>query len=277
MVGIWLAVELAPEPTHKTAAGPVRTLASADPARPRGGAAARPADRRRPKVPTVAALRDAWAYASGRDGQVSFAVVDSEGRLRGRREHRVYSAASTVKAMLLAAELERLEREGLPLDSGTRSLLEAMITYSDNAAADLIYARVGDEGMFAVAEEAAMKSFTESGHWGNAQISAADLARFYSRLDELMAGPHRDYALGLLGSIVPEQSWGIPAGAGENWGVRFKGGWLPDRALVHQAGELRERDGDRELSLAVLTDAQPSHDYGLETVRGTAVRLLAPR
>jgi hypothetical protein len=43
---------------------------------------------------------------------------------------------------------------------------------------------------------------------------------------------------------------------------------------VHQAAELRERGGPRELSLAILTDEQPSHDYGVETLEGVAARLL---
>ncbi|MGZ8622019.1 MAG: hypothetical protein ACXWW8_05475, partial [Solirubrobacterales bacterium] len=159
-----------------------------------------PADPR--KVPSAAAIRAAAAYADAREGLVSFAVVNSEGKLRGRTVDRRYPAASTVKAMLLAAETDRLERDGLPLDDGTRSLLEGMITVSDNDAADAIHARVGDSGMFAVARQAEMKRFIEAGHWGNAQVAASDLARFFSRLDELMVGAHREFALGLLGSVV---------------------------------------------------------------------------
>ena len=56
--------------------------------------------------------------------------------------------------------------------------------------------------------------------------------------------------------------------------MRFKGGWLPDHALVHQVAELSERDGPRELSIAVLTDSQPSFEYGIASVRGIADRLL---
>jgi hypothetical protein len=77
-----------------------------------------------------------------------------------------------------------------------------------------------------------------------------------------------------LASVVATQSWGIPVAAGAGWGARLKGGWLPDKALVHQAAELRERGGPRQLSIAVLTDQQPSHGYGVETVEGVAARLL---
>ena len=57
--------------------------------------------------------------------------------------------------------------------------------------------------------------------------------------------------------------------------MRFKGGWLPDHALAHQAAELRERHGPRELSIAVLTDDMPSFDYATDTVREVAERLLS--
>jgi hypothetical protein len=224
------------------------------------------------KVPTAAALRDAAAYASKRDGIVTFAVLNTEGKLRGRRIGRLFPAASTVKAMLLAAEVQRLEREHEPLDEETESLLRSMITYSDNDAADAIYARVGDAGMFRIARQAGMDRFTEAGHWGNAQIDAADLARLHWSMQALVDGPHRVFALGLLGSVIPEQSWGIPEVARPKWSVRFKGGWLPDRALVHQGAELR--DDGRRLTIAVLTDEQPSFEYGIETVRGIAKRLL---
>jgi len=231
--------------------------------------AARPAT-----VPSDHGLEAARAYARGRAGLVSFAVLDSAGSLRGEAIDRLYPAASIVKAMVLAAELRRLADAGIAVDDSTDSLLRAMIRYSDNEAADAIYARVGDEGMIAVAARARMTGFEIAGHWGNAQVTAGDMARFFADLDAMFPRRHAAYARGLLASVVATQSWGIPVAAGAGWGARFKGGWLPDKALVHQAAELRERGGPRQLSIAVLTDQQPSHGYGVETVEGVAARLL---
>jgi hypothetical protein len=236
--------------------------------------AAKPARRSR-KIPSAAGLDEAAEHAGARLGAVSFAVVNSEGKLRGRWAGRRYSSASVVKAMLLAAEVRRLKQAGAGIDSATDSLLRAMITRSDNGAADAIYARVGDAGLLAVARRAGMTRFTVAGHWGNAQITAADMALLFGDLDRVLARRHREYAKGLLGSITASQRWGIPEAAEPRWAVRFKGGWLPDRGLVHQAAELRERRGGRELSIAVLTDGGPSFDYGTETVRGVAERLLS--
>jgi Beta-lactamase enzyme family len=234
------------------------------------------AERPRAKIPSPAAMREAWTYARRRAGVASFAVVDTEGKLRGRAEANRYPAASVVKAMLLAAEIRRLRHAGDGIDSTTDALLTAMITRSDNAAADAIYGRVGDAGLFGVAKRAGMKRFDVDGYWGNARITAADMARFFGDLDRVLVRRHREYAKGLLGSIIASQRWGIPQAAEPKWAVRFKGGWLPSRALAHQAAELRERDGPRELSMAVLTDDQPSHGYATETVRGVAKRLLKP-
>ena len=206
---------------------------------------------------------------------VSFAVVNTDGELRGVDGDRLYPAASVVKSMLLAAEMRRLKHDEAPIDSETDSLLRAMITASDNSAADAIYARVGDAGLNAVATRAGMTRFTVAGHWGNAQIAAGDMALFFADLDRQFPRDRREYAEGLLGSVIESQRWGIPVAAGDDWAVRLKGGWLPDHALVHQAAELRERNGSRALAIVVLTDEQPSFAYGVETVQGTAARLLS--
>jgi beta-lactamase class A len=246
----------------------------------------RPGDRLHPKrvrlkppaaMPNVSAMRRAWRFARHRGGQVSIAVVDTKGRMRTRQGGRLYASASVVKAMLLVAELRRLREQGLPLDPLTEDLLEAMITYSDNDAADAIYARVGDAGLVAVAQSARMRRFTVAGYWGNAQVTAADLAHFFSRLRRLLPRPYRRTGLRLLASVIPEQSWGVPRAARGSWTVYFKGGWRTTDSgeLVHQAAWLR--DGDRDVAIAVLTDAQPSQLHAIHTVRGIADRLLTQR
>jgi hypothetical protein len=227
-------------------------------------------------VPTVSAMRKAWRFARRRGGQVSFAVVDTAGRIRTRDGGRLYVSASVVKAMLLVAELRRLRQDGLLLDPATEEQLEAMITYSDNDAADWIYQRVGDPGLLAVARLARMRRFTVAGYWGNAQVTAADLARFFAGLRKLLPRPYRRTGLDLLASVIPEQRWGLPRAARGSWTVYFKGGWRATERgeLVHQAAWLK--DGKRRLAIAVLTDAQPSQLHAIHTVRGVADRLLEP-
>jgi hypothetical protein len=266
LAGLWLSAPEAGESTPRPAAAAPPAATLARPAR----RAARP-----PAVPSAAGLRKAWRYARARGGLVSIAVVDARGRLRGRRAGVRYVSASMVKALLLVAELRRLERAGAPLDAATTGLLRAMITISDNDAADAIYARTGDAGLLAVARSARMRRFAAGGHWSVAQVTAADMARFFSRLRRLTAGPYRRTALRLLASVVEEQRWGLPRAAGGRWVVHFKGGWrtTPRGELVHQAGWLHHRR--RDLTIAILTDGQPSRGHAIRTVHGIAARLLA--
>ncbi|UJA18859.1 hypothetical protein HJD18_00665 [Thermoleophilia bacterium SCSIO 60948] len=231
-----------------------------------------------PPLPAATAIRDAEDWARTRGEDVAFAVVDSEGELEGVHEDERFICASIVKSMLLVAELRRLAAEGSPLDPETAALLTAMITYSDNDAADAIYARVGDEGMAEVADLYGMKRLQLNGYWAASFVTAADMARMFSDLERPIPPEHREFALGLLGSVIPEQSWGVPAAAKtsrEGWQVRFKGGWRPTDTgwLANQAAELR--DGDETLAIAVMTDGQPDFAYATDTVEGIAARLLA--
>jgi CubicO group peptidase (beta-lactamase class C family) len=157
-----------------------------------------------------------------------------------------------------------------------------MITYSDNGSADIIYARVGDTGMSDVAERAGMRSFEPvPGYWGGAQITAADMARFYLGLNRNLVRPYRAFGLRLLAGITESQRWGIPQAAGRGWRIFFKGGWRPyaveetSGPVSHQAALLRYRNGER-LALAVLTEETPGDPGGYATIEQVARLLLRP-
>ncbi len=230
---------------------------------------------RREAAEMNARVRRAARYARQDEGLVSFALVDSSGRRHGFEQDRQFVSASVVKAMLLAAELRRLRAEGLEIDGATGSTLDSMITLSDNDAADVIYGRVGDEGLFEVAEKAGMDHFDVAGHWGNARLTAADAARFFDHLDRNLVGPDSGRAKELLNSVTTEQRWGIPAVAGGRWQPFFKGGWRSTDLgeLVHQAA-LLEGAGNERISLAVMTDGQASRTDAIADIEEIAAILL---
>jgi Beta-lactamase enzyme family len=234
----------------------------------------------RDRYPSSRAIRRAEEFAASR-GDVSFAVIDDSIGLRGYDQDRQFSSASVSKALLLAAELRRLDREGLRLDEGTKALLEPMITYSENRAADSVYAQVGDSGLEEVARRAGMTNFEATpGFWGGDRVTAADLARFFFRLEANLPGPHRAYAKALLARITAVERWGIPQAIGHGWSVWFKGGWRPagqedtSGAVTHQAALLVHRGGER-VALAVLTDETPGDSTGFAAIEGVTERLLA--
>ena len=222
----------------------------------------------------------ARAFAEAAPGTVSFAVKDAQRGVRGLDPDAQFSSASVSKALLLAAELRRLARADEPLDGGTRSLLDSMITVSDNDAASAVYARVGDAAMQEVATAAGMRDFEVTpGYWGGAQVTAGDLAGFFYELDRNLPARFRAYGKRLLASVTSSQRWGIPAGAGGDWRVYFKGGWRPPATtetsgpVTHQAALLVHRSGQR-VAIAVLSDQSPgTSSFG--TLEGITARLLA--
>ncbi len=221
--------------------------------------------------PDTAALTRTRRWLATRAGRTAFAVVDDRGFLHGTRMHETFESASLVKAMLLVACLRDYDTRGVALDAGTRALLEPMIRSSDNDAAGAIFARVGEAGLRALAADAGMADFASLPAWGSSALSAADQARFFALLDRLLPRRSARFARALLRGIVAEQSWGTPAVARPaGWTVLFKGGWR--ERIVNQAARLER--GGVAISLAVLTDENPSMAYGVETIEGITARLL---
>jgi hypothetical protein len=221
-----------------------------------------------PRLVARGGVARARAWALGRAGVPAFAVLDEDGNLRGLRLRVRYPSASVVKAMLLVAELRHLGRHRVP--AAERALLSPMIRVSDNKAAEAVYDQVGRAGLLAVARRARMRDFSVPFLF-DAQLTAADQARFFLRIDKLVPRAHRAYARALLASIVRVQSWGIaPVGRRRRYRVFFKGGWRT--GIIHQVA-LLERDG-RRVALAVLTRS-PGMAYGEATIAGIAARVLA--
>ena len=224
------------------------------------------------RFPTTRAVRSARRWVRRR-ALASFALIDTRGRLRGLAPHRRYVSASVVKAMLLVGRLRQIGNR-MPSEA-ERGVLAPMIRISDNDAADVVYAQVGDAGLLDLARRAHMRDLTTGGHWGATYFSAADQARFFLRFERLVPKRSRAYARRLLSSVVAHQRWGFTRVARRHgWRTFLKGGWRQTDlgSLVHEAA-LFERDG-RRFALAVLTDANPSHAYGTATLRGVARRLF---
>jgi hypothetical protein len=217
----------------------------------------------------------ATRFAKHRHGSVSFAVVDEEGKLHGWHRGRRYPSASVVKVMLMVAYLNQRRVRGRRLHRGDRRLLKPMIRRSDDNTASAIYSRVGDRGLRRVAHRAGMRRFRPGGSvWGLSQITARDQARFMLEVDSFIPRCHRGFAMRLLTRVVRRQRWGIPPARPDGWTIHFKGGFVGGQGAwrVHQVALLTR--GERRLSLAVLSNPNPTLSYGAHTIRGIARRLL---
>ncbi len=229
-----------------------------------------------PAYPSRAAIAAATSYLDARAGRTSFAVVDSAGELSGARLHAHFQTASVVKVMMLVAYLQMLDARHRGLDANDTSLLYPMIHISDNEAASAVLARVGGAALARVARESGMTDYAPGvGWWAYTQTSAADQARFFFALPQLIPPQFYAYARGLLAGIEPSQSWGVPPVARPRWQVFFKTGALPEEGLFNEAARL-ERPGPT-FTVAVFTDGDPSMSYGEQTIEGVAATLLSAR
>ena len=213
----------------------------------------------------------ASGYARLRSGRVAFAVVDSNGRVRGRHMHERHPSASVVKAMLMVAYLNQRDVRGRPLRAADKALLRPMIIRSGNREATAVRNIVGNGSLERLARRVRMKDFATRPSWGNTQISAYDQARFFRRIDAYVPRRHRAYARSLLGGIVTRHRWGISPAVPEGWAIFFKGGWHQPHRASQVA--LLQRGRDR-IAIAVLTDGNPSFRYGQQTITGVSKRLL---
>jgi hypothetical protein len=217
-------------------------------------------------------VREAASYASTRAGEISFGVRTGHG-LRGVEVERTMPSASVLKPMLLVAYLRRPEVRRRRLTPGERALLGPMIRRSDNAAASQICNIVCAGGVQRLARRVPMHRFHATRPWGLSTVDVADQTRFLLHVERYVPRRHRRYALRLLGSIVPSQRWGIARVRPRGWALYFKGGWGSGSGWAdHQVALLRR--GRRRVAVAILITSSPSHEYGKETLRGIAARLL---
>jgi hypothetical protein len=196
------------------------------------------------------------------------AIADRDG-IAGIHSRRVFESASVVKAMLLVGYRQMLDRQGRALSDEDDEELRPMITESANDQATWVYNHLGNADLTRLAADTRMRQFTITGSsWSSARFSARDQAKFFWHIRALAPDQFRDYAMGLLSSIVPSQSWGI-ARVARNRGYSpfFKGGW--GGGLVHQAALL---SGSR--AVVVLTDGNPTMHYGIATITGVARRVV---
>jgi beta-lactamase class A len=262
------------------AAGPAR--AAAAPAV--GPATASPPVCTSSSHPALAA-RISQAIRTARQHRVSFTAVEVDDPSAGLlcRFHATshFDSASVVKVMILAALLRKAQAEHRALTRTERALAWAMITQSDNDAASALWADTGRTWLRRFMTKAKMTHthLDPGGAWGLTRITADDETRLLWLLlkaNRVLNTSSRHYALALMAKVTPSQRWGVPAGAPERLVVHVKNGWLPLAPYGWRINSIggftassNEHSGQR-YSIVVLTQDNPTMDYGVDTVEAIA-------
>ena len=193
------------------------------------------------------------------------------------RESRHFDSASAVKATILGALLRKAGAEHRALTARERRLAWRMITESDNGAATALWNDVGRYRLHRFLRLTGMRQTVlgPAGYWGLTRVTAHDeliLLRHLLQPNPVLTKAARRYELHLMARVTPAQRWGAPAGVPDDFTVHVKNGWAPLPPVpgwfVNSIGCFTR--ADRDYSVVVLTQGNPTFGYGVATVEDVA-------
>ncbi len=188
-----------------------------------------------------------------------------------------FYAASAIKATILAALLRKAQEQHRQLTAREKRLAWLMITQSDNDAATALWNDVGFSHLQHFLNLAKMSQTRLAQAWGLSLLTAhheALLLTMLSGPNRILSEASRVYAQYLMSHVIASQRWGVPAGAPGSVRVHVKNGWLPYPVSsdweINSIGFFTGRHPRRVYIVAVLTHANPSMGYGVETIEDAA-------
>ena len=197
-----------------------------------------------------------------------------------------FYAASAIKATILGALLRKAQEQARNLTRNEKRLAWLMITQSDNDAATALWNDVGFSRMQHFLNLAKMSETKLNHAWGLSLLTAHDETLLLALLDgpnRILNLDSRVYAQYLMSHVIASQRWGVPAGAPSSVTVHVKNGWLPYPVSndweINSIGFFTSRHPQRVYTIAVLTHANPTMAYGIDTIEDAAIaihRVLNP-
>jgi hypothetical protein len=222
-------------------------------------------DRHSLMVPAIA------DYVAGRSDNATVAVADlNSGQIFQFRPGVLENTASTLKVDILATLLSRAQSEGRTLTPAEQSLAVPMIEDSLDSAANTLWGELGPDAVGNVERQAGMTSTVPAtnGVWGATITSALDRVDMMRSLVEpnaVLSDSSRSYVLNLMENITPSQDWGATGGVPPGVTVALKNGFAVISGWQINTEGWVSGDG-RNYLIGVLTNGNPSENYGIDTV-----------
>jgi hypothetical protein len=227
------------------------------------------------------------AYLQTCSGNITAAVFDEvTGTTSLYRPDVAEDTASIMKVDILATMLSQAQADDTTLNTSQQELAQAMIEQSDdNDAQDLWDAEGGATAVNTYDAAAGLTQTTPdaAGYWGLSTTTAADQVKLLKTVaypNELLSDASRQYELGLMTDVDPDQTWGVSGGVPAGVTVAIKDGWLPLDSGGWQINSMGYVDGDgRDYLIAVLTNGNATEGQGIATIEGLSALVwqgLAP-
>lgn len=189
------------------------------------------------------------------------------------------TTASVFKISMMGQVLLTAQDQGRPLSAHDDQLIWPMIARSDDASTNQLLTEYGGPtAMNAFYARTGMTSTSTTGWvWGaDTRTSARDQEELTRQLVGDRAGPFGAYARAAathyLGSVVPEQRWGIGAGLPAGWTYVLKNGFYPSSCCgwrINTVGRVQGPDGGG-YDVAILTDRWGDQASGVHAVEDVA-------
>jgi beta-lactamase class A len=218
------------------------------------------------------------ALAGASESRVGVALITSDhGLVLARQPDSPFVLASVAKVYILTAYLDQLAREERKITESDMELAQAMIEFSDNRSASVLWERIGGaSGLAEFLGSHGMEPLWPAGdenEWGTLQATPQQVGTL---LWDLMLGRLLDpestqIVFALLAHVTEDQKWGVSAGVTVPGArVYVKNGWYPeeDGWLLNSAGVVRTPSTD--YVLVVLSDAAASMDSGISVIEQVA-------
>jgi beta-lactamase class A len=213
-------------------------------------------------------------YLAHRQGHITAAVYDVKtGASYYYHAGEHAQTASIVKVDILATLLHGAQRRGRKLSAAQQGLAESMIHVSDNDAALNLWYQAGGAGAISAFDRSIGMSQTApnvNNYFGLTWTIAADQIKLLRQVmlpGGVLSVSSRKYEYELMLHVTPTQRWGISAGVTGGSDVAIKNGWLPEPVGWHVNSIGSVAGSGRHYLIAVLTDHDPSWDYGIDTIQ----------
>jgi beta-lactamase class A len=207
-------------------------------------------------------------YASQQGDAMGVAIYD----LTRKRQYTyngdaAFILASSSKVYILCAYLDMLEQQGRGPNSTERAEMTAMITQSDNNAAQYLFDKLGRvTGQKAYLQKLGIAGYvapsTSERDWGYAQLSANAMVRMFMLLQtgQTLNVDDRALALDLLGRVDLGR-WGVGTKAPPGATVYMKDGWVtgPDNLWYQSSSGIVVTSG--ETYIISVYSRQKNYDW----------------
>lgn len=181
--------------------------------------------------------------------------------------------ASVFKVLVLAGTLVEAQSQHRELTSWEWSQLEPMITMSTNPPVRALWRSFDaapwfrDQVALFGLEETTVRADGGSA-WGLTLTSARDQVKLLRQALLGEWGPvgsrYREYALELMSSVVPDQTWGVTSGVPSTWAVAQKNGFAG--ITINSVGWVDQPGPSPGYVVAILSTGWPSHAAGIAAV-----------